>query len=473
MLTPEDAQAVHRQVGTWLGSMGEKNVFVLAEHFRRGGSFEEAALWYVAAGEQAFGRSEFDAVLEISQLGIDCGALGEVLGTLNLLRAEVHSLRGQHAAAAKCAFEAMANLPENTSKWYGAAGEAALGSARCGDRKLVLDVVSKLNDISPVVDGACAKLTGLIRAALPLTYSGERAMADELLDRVEQAASGLANRDPSALGPMYSARALRGMCNGDLGAAMGAMELAASAFEKVGSLREAWEHRAAAGYMCLELGALERGEKLLGEIIRTAEEIGLEHLHAVAEHNLGPRLAESGRVEEGLRMAYAALGKFVAHGNERMEGLTHCYLASMRLLEGRLEQAETHARQGLVLLAKQPAFRAVALATLAQVLLATARIPEAREMAEEALSVRLLVDHMPEGESLVRLTYAEALWADGRADEARVAIREALDNLVERASRISDPRLRASFLNEVKVNVSILERARAWSPDAPGSVASR
>jgi predicted secreted Zn-dependent protease len=68
-----------------------------------------------------------------------------------------------------------------------------------------------------------------------------------------------------------------------------------------------------------------------------------------------------------------------------------------------------------------------------------------------------------EGESLVRLVWAEALEANGRHDEAREAIGRAHARLMERAAKIGDEALRASFLERVAENARTLELAAAWA----------
>lgn len=69
---------------------------------------------------------------------------------------------------------------------------------------------------------------------------------------------------------------------------------------------------------------------------------------------------------------------------------------------------------------------------------------------------------MQEGESLVRLTWAEALVSAGRPAEARQAIRTAHRRLLERAEPIEDLELRASFLGKVLENATIVALAETW-----------
>ena len=64
-----------------------------------------------------------------------------------------------------------------------------------------------------------------------------------------------------------------------------------------------------------------------------------------------------------------------------------------------------------------------------------------------------------EGESLIRLTIAEALRAAGHLDEARVAATFARDRLHRIAAGIDSPALSMSFLERVSENVRTLALA--------------
>jgi eukaryotic-like serine/threonine-protein kinase len=468
MLTEDDTVAAHRSVARWLSERGETNSYVLAEHFRLGHEPGEAARFYAEAGRQAFVRNEFEAVLEITERALACCTKGdEVQGGLELLRAEVEACSGHHTEASRYALLAMEHLPESSARWLAAAGEASLASARAGDHERVIEVVGRLDDIDPTLSGGGVELTGLIRAALPLAVRGHGRTAVQLLDSVERALLSLAERNPDARGPYHSARGLRGMCTGELAASLYEMEAAAREFESAGSLRNAWEHRAGAGFMCLELGMLGRGEQLLMEIIRATEGVGLHHLNAVAKHNLGRRIAEVGRVEEGRVLERSALKAFQAHDNRRMQGLTHAFLARIALQGGDPLEAEQHARRGVELLERESGSKIVALATLAQVLLFVERPHDALGYAEQALEQLEGLELVLEGESLTRLAHAEALWGCKRVPEALYAIEAARNNLLERAVRVGANDAHESFLQRVAENVMILRHAEQWPETAP------
>jgi hypothetical protein len=68
---------------------------------------------------------------------------------------------------------------------------------------------------------------------------------------------------------------------------------------------------------------------------------------------------------------------------------------------------------------------------------------------------------MEEGESLVRLVFAEALHAAGELERAKQAITAARESVMRRADGLSAEH-RESFLHAIAENARILELARRW-----------
>ena len=84
---------------------------------------------------------------------------------------------------------------------------------------------------------------------------------------------------------------------------------------------------------------------------------------------------------------------------------------------------------------------------------------EAGQGAHDALG---RLGEIEEGESMVRLAFAEALDQSGRRDDARRALAVAHQRLLERADRIEEPAWRHRFLHAVPVNARILALADEW-----------
>ncbi|MEZ4429655.1 MAG: hypothetical protein R3A51_18420 [Nannocystaceae bacterium] len=145
-----------------------------------------------------------------------------------------------------------------------------------------------------------------------------------------------------------------------------------------------------------------------------------------------------------------------------MQGLTHCHIAWILLHGGRLDDATGHVERALTFLEGQPASRVIALATRARIELARGHVEAALADAEAARVGLAALDRVQEGESLVLLTWAEALDAAGRTDEAHEAIVAARRSVGDRSQNIEQPELRASFRHAVPENARILALARAW-----------
>jgi eukaryotic-like serine/threonine-protein kinase len=460
-LTEQDRVLAHRLAGHWLAHVGGEEPVVLAEHFRRGQEHAAATPWFQAAVDEAFERNEYDVALQLAQRGLEHAPPGEGRGRLLLRRAEVYAVTGGHHDAAESAMAALAELPPGTPRWYAAAGEAALASGRCGYTQQVIDIADTIMKAEGAGGGGGAiHLIGLVRATLPLSSAGDHTAAWQLLDRLVEFIS--ASQDPSAEGPMRSAKALRHLLTGAHDLAYEELEAAAAAFERIGSVRTALEHLAGAGFCLLELGSLARGEEILRRTIARSEALGLEHLCAVARHNLGRRLGESGRLDEGIELERQALASFERHDNRRMVGMTRCHLAWLSLLAARPTEAAAYAERAVVELVDDPAALLVAFATRAQVRLRAGDAPAALEDARAALDGLELLGQVQEGESLIRLTWAEALAAAGRQDEARVAILVAQRWLTVRGNQVVDQSLRASFREHVHENARTDALARQW-----------
>jgi tetratricopeptide (TPR) repeat protein len=461
-LTDADRRVGHRLAGRWLEQAEGQEAVVLAEHFQRGEDHDKATTWFAIAVDQASERHELDVVLQLVVRGLKHSVPGESRGRLLQRRAEVCAGTGHHHEAAEAALAALEELPSDSSRWYAAAGEAALAMGRAGRAAHVIEFVDRLVKLEPAgVDGAINFVT-VARAAVPLAVAGEATTAMRLLDKIIQVTSVMGDEDPEIVGHMHAAQALRAVVTGDPGMAYQEMEAAIAAFGGAGSLRNELEHSVGAGFFLLELGCIERAEAILRRTIERSAELRLDHLCAVARHNLGRRIGEAGRVEDGLELERQALVSFERHGNQRMLGLTRCHVAWILLQDGRADEAMPHADMAVELLERHAASLSIARATRARICLAVGAVEHALGDAKAAIDGLEALDRVQEGESLIRLTWAEALAAAGRADEALAAILAAQRSLEERALRIDSEELRTSFSSRVPENARIVRLAREW-----------
>ncbi len=460
-LTRHDAALGHGLAATWLERIGERDAVTLAEHHERSGRPIGAIDWYRKAAEHALEGNDFEATVARAERGVACGAQGEALGALRLLQAEAHRWRGDFQAAHGCAEGALASLARGTGRFFTAAAEVVVASARTGQVDRVVEAATLLHDqpFEGVADGPHAR--ALARAAMQLCVAGRTDQADSILSTIDGIMAKIETTEPLAIGTIFEARAMRAIAAGNPERYLRLVESAAKSFERAGDLRMLCNQRTNVGYANRELGAYAEAEIALREALAAAERMGLASLATIAKHNLGPVLAREGSLAEARALEEDAVASCVRQGDRWMEGGSRIYLAGILSSAGDFDGAEKQAHAALDAASGTPPLRAMALASLARLLVERGgRTREALGAAREAMDMLVGLGGIEEGESLVRLAYAESLQAIGQNEEAHIALMEAAERLVLRGEKIVDPRLRASFLERIPENARTLALAR-------------
>jgi eukaryotic-like serine/threonine-protein kinase len=162
------------------------------------------------------------------------------------------------------------------------------------------------------------------------------------------------------------------------------------------------------------------------------------------------------------RLEQEALAHAQAQGDRRLQAGVFTALARIALLAGDPGQAEARSREALALLDGTSPLRPTALSTLATALLARGRAEEALEEASEAMCL-LAQPGRVEGETLVRLAYAEALRATSDHAGALAAVRDLCRRIQSRAEAIAAGAGRERFLARVPQNALAAALLAAWS----------
>ncbi|WP_437646727.1 serine/threonine-protein kinase [Sorangium sp. So ce362] len=469
MLTDEDRALGHRLAGGWLEAAGEHDASVLAEHFERGGELGRAAACYVRAAEQALSGNDLGGVIRSADRAIRCGAAGEPLGAVSLARAEAHRFRGELEDAALWAAEAQALLREGSPGWYAGLKVAMTATLKLNRPERLTSalaaLVARWSDDAPEP----AQVAAVAWAAALLFLAGRYADAGSLMARVERVADRFAADPPIAGTIAWSGAAAALFVEGDLNRHRARLEEAIACFDRCGDLRGACGQRANAGFACNELGAYGEAAALLRVSLADAERMGLRNIAASARQNLGVALARLGELAEARAVQAEAVRSFAAMREPRMEGASRAYLAGALHAAGDLAGAEEEARRAVGMLELARPLLPYALATLADVLLAAGRRGEALAEARRAAEILSEIGQLEEGEALVRVVHAEALWAAGDREGARSALAEAEARLGERAGKIADPAWRASFVERVPEHARTAALRRAWDAGARGA----
>lgn len=265
---------------------------------------------------------------------------------------------------------------------------------------------------------------------------------------------------------------MRASAAGDLGRCLAGFESALQAFEQAGDLRNACAMRTNLGYLYSELGDLQRAEATLRQALASCDRMGIFDLSAAVQHNLGRVLGFGADLGEAERLERLAVEAFRRHGEPRLEGLARIYLSEILVAKGDLPAAAEEAGIAVEMLAVAPGVQVAARGALARARLGAGDVAGSLEAAREACAALERLGEIDEGESIVRLTYAEALAAAGEHAQARAVLSVARQRLLARAERVADLSWRDRFLHEVPVNARILALSGEPSPPVAGSSAA-
>ncbi|WP_437909873.1 protein kinase [Sorangium sp. So ce327] len=508
MLTERDRALGHRLAGAWLERSASADPRGVAEHFRRGGEPGRAVRWYRRAAEQSLEANDLRAAIERAACGEACGAEGEDLGALRLVAAEVNVWTGDLAAAEELGASAAELLPAGCAGWFRAVTQIAAAAGKLGavDRVARWAAVAEGMSAAPpsfassapptfasaapptvasaappsaahfapgapasaasaaLSSGAAAlrraRIACFCECGAQLVFGGRYAEADALLARIDEDLRAHPPPDAELVAMAQQLRAIRASAGGDPEACLEGLEAALAAFEQAGDRRSACVIGANLGFIYAELGELGAAESVLRAALEAADRMGLRELETVALHNLGHALGLLGKLDEAQLVERRAVEAFQQRGDLRMEGVARTYLAKIALLSGDAATAEREARAAEAALHVAPRLRAAAVAVRARALLAAGEVAAALGAARAAFGELAALGSLEEGESLVRLAYAEALAASGAHGEASAVLSEARELLLARARRIADPRRRERFLTAVPENASIVRGAR-------------
>ncbi len=414
---------------------------------------------FADAAERALKMNALDEAVADAERAIRRAA-GEpsMTGRMRLVQSIAHRWRGAHQDAARCAFEAKELFPEGSASWFESAAELAVASGLIGERDRLGSLAAAVLGAVPIGHGGeAARVVAAFRIATWLLRTGQTERSESVGATVAEAALRLAGD------PMVRAwgAVLRGeVCShrGDPGASLEHLQIATEAFAEAGEARSACVQRQNLANQYIQLGAYKEAGEILGDVLRAAQAMKLD-MASVMKANQAVVLVRMGEVEEAARMAREAVAELARAGNRRAEAFTRVYLAGILSFQKDFVAAEEEARAAIAVASSAPEARAYAFATLGALLLRQKRGDEAREVATRAMEILQSLGGVSEGEALIRLVYSVSLRMCRQMPEADAALADAVARLMERADRISDPRWRQSFLENIAENASTLARA--------------
>jgi len=453
----------HRLAGEWLEGIGEMDAMVMADHYNRGADRARAAAWYARAGGQALQADDLDAALACVERAVGCGAAGETLRETSLVEAQARYWRGELAAAAVSARRAIEHAESASAPWFHAIREL-VGPVvdDCGPDEIVLWAKAAYEAAPTTEEAVEAQVACLSWCGGALANFGQSALATMLLERAGTALAALPTRDPWVVLRFHLAKGILLAWSGSLMEAIEHLELALNASEQGGDSRMTCFIRCELGFYWTEMGDPERGEGLVKQVLADAKQRSLETIEAFTLPVLAHALIAMGRLEEARRTLERSLELAAKHGSAWTLGLASSVFSTLAYVEGDWIESERRARIAEESLRSSPGPRLAALAALARALLRQGRKAEAFDAAHEATALLDAVGGTKDYESLIRLMGAETTMAMGDESGATAAIGVARERLLERADRITNTKIRTTFLTRVVDNARTLELAQAW-----------
>ncbi|NUP06481.1 MAG: protein kinase [Polyangiaceae bacterium] len=460
MLTNEDLQLGHRLAGHFLESAGERDPVVLAEHYERGQDPARAIEWYQRAAELALAGDDAGAVLERAERAIALGADAETLGHLRALQADACMVvSGNLERTEGYLAEALQKLPRGGSPWYRAA-TAMIALGAFGRYQGMLEVLGRMLEEERDDEIGTAHVFAWSNAIFFLAVAGQVGPARLLFERVERHQQRVVEADPAAEVWVHRARHYWAIyCDHAPERSFLDARRSAVLLEQAGNQRELDWSEIHMGYSAVTLGDFEEGERLLRKVVE--RNTRADFPRAVAQNFLAGALSCLGRHDEAMAVQNDANVIFRTRGNQLFLGVGERRLAIALADQGDMGGARRQAARASDMLFVSPPHRCYALAVKARAELALGLAREGLETAREAHDIFETAGSIDRGVAVIRLAWAEALKENGRADEARAAIRVASERLLSLADGISTPRWRDMYL-AVPENALTLELAVAW-----------
>ncbi len=463
--TPESERALgHARAAAWLQKVGGAAPAELAQHRELAGDGGRVASLWERAASLAFRANDYPQTVELVERALASGTDGPARGRLRLWQAEAQLWIGSATGRLEAALDAERCLADQA--------ELPLALAHLVSCHLLLDqphiandAVERLLALAATDDVSPHLLRALASSANRSLLSDRDADARRLIERYDALASRCAEPAPFAQAERQWQSALRAMRGGDMSIFLESVTALIGILDDAGDVRRAVDFSPNVGYAFNCLGAYERAATWLEETRSRAERLGLEVARGLALNNLGKARLGLGELDEAVTAERTAVAAFEALGDRRLEAGSRDKLAEILLERGELGEAHLQAERAVALAeAAAPALLANALATLAFVELGRGDRDSALAHAERAVS-RLTGGPIEEGESHIRLAFAECAYAHGRADDAREALRVAWRRVEQGTNRISDPALAQSFWTRHLTHVRIARRASQWAEE--------
>ena len=412
----------------------------IATHFERAGMDSRAAPWFVVATRAAHRRGDPSAVIHCADKALAIGVDVDVRFSLHMARAEGYEVLGLLEPQGEALH--LANVDARTELERARVGiDRAVWHWRRGlpDDAVALASLAVLAARGSGDDEALALALG--RSAVIRIYAGALDEAEALLQEAEPLARA---QGPALAAHAASWRAQLATARGDHAERRRAYREAVERYEQMGDVRRAAGAELNLADAANRVGAYADAAEALRAAITKSARVGNVLWEGYATLNLGYALSMLGRRDEALEALERAQRIGDSAGEARLVLFARTYAARARGDAARaLEIADDAAH------AQLPGLRALALAIAANAQREDGALAEADATSLEALQILDELGSLEEDEAEIYLARARALEAADRFVEGQEVRERGRDRLRAQSELISDPELRARFLDDV------------------------
>lgn len=462
LLTASDQQLGHRLAAQYLAEGAHPEPRVLFEHYRRGGLLPQAAAQALIAAERALASSDLAGALETAQLGIDCGALGQLAGELRAIKTQAHFWRDEWEAALGLGPDVVSQLAAGSEAWCRTLAVLLPTTSLSGRAEIFMALGRRLTETDPQPAARPAYMQALSYLAISACLVGQRQMAEGIL-QIMQATVSVTDGVQRLLGLGLQCFAELVHARNFGRDAWRNYQLAAQATRlttETGDYRTLLFVKGYLGISLAELGQHTQVDEIFEDALALAGrlQVPLLRLHVQVQQHRAMLMRQAGPLQGPWPAQLTAVAESSAH-NALLGGQAQVNLAVLRNKQGLLAEALAAARQGMDLLNGIPTEYQRALANYVLALALLGRGDEAQPWLDRAIA---LLAEQPGGyaEPILHATLVSALSLLGHREKAARQLQAAMAVLTEWLASLPDEAARARFA-DIEYVRRLLQLARS------------
>jgi len=286
-LVPDRLKPIsHRQAGAWLEQAGEQDPLVLAEHYQLGQDMQKAAWFFTRAAERLVERQALVGAQRCLKLALSCEPTGELLIELRavetMTRFWAEDFRGAYAVGS----EVRPALRRGSEPWGRVMGALILISAQLGWQEDVMLLRQLFLAATPEPGTVPSYTQSAGFLATMHTWAGHTALAAQVLARMDQVGSAVAEQDGITRGWLYCAHGFfEHYCQARPWSSSRWAEQGTQAFLEVSSDSNMTATQTLWGLTLAALGDVPRAVQLIHEGLENALRAGLVYpIHYTQMH---------------------------------------------------------------------------------------------------------------------------------------------------------------------------------------------